>query len=101
MTNRRISVWRCPECGSTKAGPDESRSRYELTFMTCPSCRNEGLVDSYERDADWCVDLDLDLDANADADSVPEFLPPLDPSKAWYAVVGPPSTPSPRRPPHG
>lgn len=45
--------FRCPQCGSTDAGPDETRSRYDFTFMHCRSCGHGGLVDSWQRDADW------------------------------------------------
>lgn len=52
-------VCRCPVCGSTSARPDEERSRLEFTFMTCEACGHGGLVDSWERDLEWFVDLEL------------------------------------------
>jgi hypothetical protein len=48
-------VFRCPQCGSTDAGPDESRSAYDFTYMECKACGHGGLVDSWERDGEWWV----------------------------------------------
>lgn len=80
MARKRVSVWRCPKCGSTRAGPDESQSAYELTYMACLSCGHAGLFDSWERNADWLTKIDLD----ADTDVIPDVLPPLAPGKGIY-----------------
>jgi hypothetical protein len=52
-------VCRCPACGSTSARADETRSRLEFTFMACDACGESGLVDSWQRDLEWFVDLEL------------------------------------------
>ena len=71
---RKVSVCRCPTCGSTSAGADESRSRLEFTHMQCDGCGHGGLVDSWERDFDWFVQIELPEGA-----AVPARLAPLPP----------------------
>lgn len=63
------TVCRCPACGSTEAYCDESRSAYDLSFMTCPSCGEEGFNDSWQVSEDWLVDIEL-----ADGEPVPAKL---------------------------
>jgi hypothetical protein len=62
----RVTVVRCPECGSTEAGADESRSAYEFTFMQCGSCGHGALQDEYQIKDDWNVQVEL-LDAELPA----------------------------------
>ena len=80
---RRVTVFRCPRCGATDAGPDESRSMVELTFMHCSGCGHGGLVDSWERDCDWQLEIDLSVDA---AD-LPSHVAPLAPGAGIYDPV--------------
>lgn len=80
MTTKRVSAWRCPKCGSTKAGPDESQSAYELTYMACSSCGHGGLHDSWERDFDWLTQIEIDADTGV----IPDVVPPLAPGKGVY-----------------
>lgn len=68
----RLRVVRCPQCGSTDAGADESRSRLEFTYMHCPACGHGGLFDSWERDFDWMLEIELPAGA-----ALPARLPPL------------------------
>ncbi|MBA3394585.1 MAG: HEAT repeat domain-containing protein [Deltaproteobacteria bacterium] len=77
---RRVHVWRCPKCGSTDAGPDESRSAYEFTFMQCNGCKTGGLVDSWERDSDWSLAIDIPINAT----DVPAYVAPLAPGDGFY-----------------
>lgn len=66
-----MNVCRCPACGSTKAHYDPQRSGSGKTFMSCPGCGNEGLLEAFEVSRDWLVKLELDEGA-----SVPERLAP-------------------------
>jgi len=68
----KTTVCRCPQCGSTEAYCDESRSIVDLSYMTCPSCSNGGLNDSWQVAEDWLVDVDL-----PDGEPVPPTLPGL------------------------
>lgn len=77
---KRVWVWRCPKCGSTKAGPDESRSAYDLTYMTCLACGEGGLCDSWERDADWSLEIEIAADAN----EAPDQVAPLPTGEGLY-----------------
>lgn len=77
---RRVHVWRCPKCGSTDAGPDESRSAYEFTFMQCNGCKTGGLVDSWQRDSDWSLAIDIPINAT----DVPAYVTPLAPGDGFY-----------------
>jgi hypothetical protein len=54
-----VTIVRCPECGSTEAAADESRSAYEFTFMHCPNCGHGALQDEYQIKDDWNVDIVL------------------------------------------
>lgn len=40
------------------AGADETRSAYEFTHMQCNACGHGGLVDSWERDSDWLLEIE-------------------------------------------
>lgn len=80
---RRVTVFRCPRCGATDARPDESRSRVELTFMHCSGCGHGGLVDSWERDCDWRLEIDVSVDATA----LPSHVAPLAPGAGLYDPV--------------
>lgn len=77
--SQRVSVCRCPTCGSTNAGPDESRSAYDFTFMQCGACGEGGLVDSWQRDFDWYTDVTL-----PDGADLPAFVAPLGPGEGLY-----------------
>lgn len=64
-----MKVCRCPNCGSTKAHYDSVRSKEHKTFMVCPKCGTEGLLEAWEVARDWFVEL-------AEGASVPASLPP-------------------------
>lgn len=66
------TVCRCPECGSTEAYCDESRSYVDISCMTCPTCKNVDWCDSWQVSEDWLVDVDLPEGA-----PVPATLPGL------------------------
>ena len=53
------TVCRCPECGSTEAYCDESRSIVDISCMHCPTCNNRDWCDSWQVSEDWLVDIDL------------------------------------------
>ncbi|MEW5737603.1 MAG: hypothetical protein AB1938_01690 [Myxococcota bacterium] len=74
-----MRVFRCPRCGSTDAGPDESRSHVDFTWMQCHACGKGGLCDSWERDFDWMVELDL-----PDGADVPPSVALLAPGAGLY-----------------
>ncbi|MBK9386929.1 MAG: hypothetical protein IPN34_19110 [Planctomycetes bacterium] len=69
---KRAIVARCPRCGSTAVGEDEARSMIEFTYMQCTACGHGELVDVYERDEDWLVEIELPEGAGA----IPPFLAP-------------------------
>jgi hypothetical protein len=73
---KRVRIVRCPECGSTDAGADESQSAYDLTWMQCGDCGNGALVDTWQIQFDWNLDLEL-----ASGEPLPEYLPPLPPGE--------------------
>lgn len=72
MATKRVIVARCPRCGSTAVGADEARSMIEFTYMHCTACKHGELVDCYERDEDWLVEIELPEDAEA----IPPFVAP-------------------------
>jgi hypothetical protein len=82
---KRVVVTRCPMCGSTNAGPDESRSAYEFTHMQCHECGHGGLVDSWQRDFDWNLEIELPADAKA----VPSRVAPLAAGEGIYEPAAP------------
>jgi len=94
---RRVHVWRCPKCGSTDAGPNESRSAYEFTYMQCNGCKSGGLVDSWERDMDWAAEVEVPLRST----ELPSHVTPLEPGTGYWASEPaalpspPPAPPSP------
>jgi hypothetical protein len=55
----KTTVVRCPNCGSTHAGVDESRSAYEFAYMQCSACAHGELQDEHQIKANWNVDVDL------------------------------------------
>jgi len=60
---RRVTVVRCPKCGSTDAGEDPLRGAYEFAMMVCSSCGWEELADHYMIKDDWNVEIELADDA--------------------------------------
>ena len=68
----KTTVCRCPECGSTEAYCDESKSIVDLSYMTCPACGNAGHNDSWQVAEDWLVDIDL-----PEGQPIPPTLPGL------------------------
>ena len=68
----KTTVCRCPECGSTQAFCDESRSIVDLSYMACPACGHGGFNDSWQVAEDWLVDIDL-----PEGQPVPSTLPGL------------------------
>ncbi len=88
---RRVHVWRCPTCGSTDAGPNESRSALEFTYMQCNGCRSGGLVDSWQRDSDWSVEIDVPFHSAA----LPSHVAPLAPGEGFYETMQAAMSPSP------
>ena len=84
MASKRVIVARCPRCGSTAVGADEARSMIEFTYMHCTACKHGELVDCYERDEDWLIEIELPEDGEA----IPPFVAPR------AAVV--PAAPAPR-----
>lgn len=65
-------VVRCPKCGSTDAGCDESRSAYEISYMRCLTCDFGEHCDTWQISFDWNLDIELDADAD-----LPAFVEPL------------------------
>jgi len=92
---RRERVFRCPKCGSTNAGPDESRSAYEFTYMQCLGCGDGGLVDSWQRDCDWVLEIEVPLHAT----ELPSHVSPLAPGLGVYDRPPPPAPAPPPPPP--
>ncbi len=70
---RKVRIVRCPECGSTDAGSDESRSFIDLTYMQCGECGYGDLVDTWQIQFDWNVETELV------GDELPEYVEPLAP----------------------
>ncbi|MCK6545523.1 hypothetical protein L6R52_06610 [Myxococcota bacterium] len=76
----KVTVLRCPRCGSTDAIWDEPRSILEFTYMHCNTCGEGGLCDSWERDFDWYVEIELPEGA-----PIPERVAPLPPHHWFHA----------------
>ena len=72
---------RCPECGSTTAHADESRSAYEFTFMQCDDCGESGFFDSWQRDFDWTTEVELEEGAPLPPRVAPLPAPPKAPAR--------------------
>jgi DNA-directed RNA polymerase subunit RPC12/RpoP len=72
---RRVTLVRCPECGSTDAGADESQSAYDFTYMRCNECGHGGFADHWQIRFDWNVEGELI------GDELPEYLQPLAPGE--------------------
>ena len=69
---KRVTIVRCPRCGSTHAGEDASRSAYDLTYMQCGHCGHGELVDEWQVKSDWNARIELADDAT----SLPAFIRP-------------------------
>lgn len=67
---------RCPVCGSTNAGADEAQSYLELTHMQCGECGHGELVDTWQIQFDWNVELEL-----VEGEPLPELVAPLAPGE--------------------
>ena len=68
---RKVTVVRCPRCGSTNAGEDPLRGMYEFTMMVCSSCGREAFADDYQLRFAWNVDIELADDATELPEKVP------------------------------
>lgn len=77
MTPKTRIIARCPRCGSTAVGADEARSLIEFTYMHCTACGHGELVDAYERDEEWLVEIALPDDAS----EIPPEVPPPAPRR--------------------
>jgi hypothetical protein len=77
---------RCPECGSTDAAGDESRSAYEFTFMRCNSCGHGLLQDHYQIQDDWNVEIDLPAGAPLPSHVRCARCSSTDAATAWQAM---------------
>lgn len=66
---RRVTVVRCPRCGSTSAG--EVGGAYEFTEMRCAACGHRELCDEHQLRDGWNVTLELPDGATALPDKVP------------------------------
>ena len=55
----KVTVVRCPRCGSTDAASDEARSAYDFTHMQCHGCGYGALVDEWQLKDEWNVTLEL------------------------------------------
>lgn len=67
---------RCPECGATDAGADESRSIADLTYMQCNACGNGDLVDHWQIGHDWNLEIE-----HVEGHELPEHVEPLPPGE--------------------
>jgi hypothetical protein len=68
---RKVTVVRCPVCGSTDAGEDRERGAYDLTMMVCASCGHEQYQDHWDIKFNWNVDIELADDATELPKKVP------------------------------
>jgi DNA-directed RNA polymerase subunit RPC12/RpoP len=66
---RRVTVVRCPRCGSTQAG--EAGGTYEFTEMRCAACGHSALCDEYQIRDDWNVTIELADGTTALPEKVP------------------------------
>ena len=80
---KRVTVVRCPKCGSTDAGEDVARSPYEFAYMRCNGCGHGELSDHHHITFDWNLDIEIEDDATA----LPDYVAPLDPRCSAYAPV--------------
>lgn len=71
MSNVRVTVVRCPLCGSTDAGEDGAV--YEFTLMRCASCGHSAHCDHYAIKDDWNVEIDVE-----EGTGIPPRVPPLE-----------------------
>ena len=97
-TTRTVTIIRCPTCGSTDALCDESRSAVDLSYMTCRSCGEGGLCDSWERNDDWYVTITLPVGVT----TLPTHVAPLPAGQGFYellAAANEPAVPTPPPPP--
>ncbi|MBA2663559.1 MAG: hypothetical protein H0U74_14820 [Bradymonadaceae bacterium] len=70
---KRVTVVRCPKCGSTNSGEDEARSLCDMAYMQCDACGHGELVDHYTIGFDW----NLEIEVADDATAIPDFVSPL------------------------
>lgn len=73
---------RCPECGATDAGSDESRSFVDITCMQCNACGYSEHVDHYQLGEDWNLEIE-----HVDGHPLPEYVEPLSPGEGFYASL--------------
>lgn len=66
---RRVTVVRCPRCGSTSAG--EVGGAYEFTEMRCAACGHSELCDEYQLGDGWNATIEIADGATALPDKVP------------------------------
>jgi hypothetical protein len=92
MSKKKIVVARCPRCGSTEVGTDESRSMIELSYMHCSACGHGELVDCYERDEDWITEIELPEEQSG----IPSHVEPRrrGPSQRSASSADPDATPT-------
>jgi hypothetical protein len=65
-----VTLVRCPDCGSTNAGVDESQSMATLTYMLCNECGHGDHCNWWDKE-DWSLESELI------GDELPEYLEPL------------------------
>jgi hypothetical protein len=68
--SHKVTVVRCPSCGSTDAG--EVDGSYEFSQMRCAACGHTELCDEYQIKDVWNLTIELPDDAVAP----PAMLPP-------------------------
>lgn len=76
---KKVTVVRCPECGSTNAG--EAGGAYDITEMLCGDCGHHEYADTWQIKFDWNVDIMMPDEETA----LPRFVAPLDPRDSLYA----------------
>ena len=72
---RVVTLVRCPACGSTDAGADESQSAYDFTYMQCHECGHGGLA------AHWQIKFDWNVEGELIGSELPEYVEPLAPGE--------------------
>jgi hypothetical protein len=73
---------RCPQCGSTDAGSDESQSFIDLTWMQCGDCGHGELQDHYQISFDWNADIEM-----TEHEELPEYIKPLEPGEDFASGI--------------
>ncbi len=69
-----MTLVRCPDCGSTDAGVDDSQSVATLTYMRCNEC-------GYGEPCNWYDKYAWNLESELIGDELPEYLQPLAPGE--------------------